>query len=184
MDKGIPEVIERLHPSQIDVLLSSVKHERDQLLLRVLYETGCTVAEVTSIKRVHIDPERNAISFFSTHHPRTACISSSLGTRLLEYMAVLGNDELGNDDFLFSGRQSGRLTARRVRQIVEHYSEMILGRMVTPHVLRYTHIAHALEKGLPLHAIQSQVGLDDLRMAQIARQLNVAHHDNYARFFH
>ena len=71
-----------------------------------------------------------------------------------------------------------------MRQIIQALGKDALGRDINPQEIRYTHIAHALSKNIPLTAIQHQVGLDTLRMTQLAEQLSPKRYTNaYETFF-
>jgi len=156
------------------------KSERDSLILRLLYETGCTVNELVNIKRS--DFEGNIIRIrpkhARNHEPRTAYISDTL---LKEIRGFCRKKPEG--DFLFSTRQSSCMTTKRIRQLVQKYcSTARIGR-VNPQVLRYTHIVHAYQRNIPLDAIQRQVGLKRSRAIEIFEQLpELETKDAYKRF--
>lgn len=163
------EGISYLNESQLKELFASLDSGRDQLLFLVLYETGCTVKELVHIKREHIDFENETISFPGEHSKskkaRVTQISPELTYQLKHFVR---NKEV--DEFLFSSRESERMSPRRVRQIVKAYGRNALQQEITPISLRYTHIAHAISRGIPLSAIQDQVGLKNLRLSQLSKQ--------------
>ena len=162
-------------------LFKVISEERSRLILQVLYETGCTVNELVHIKVSDVDFEQNSIKFPSentkTHKSRVSCVSKELIETIDHYIkhGLL---------YLFSTRQSGKITTKRVRQLILSFSKKANLPKVTPQIIRYTHIAHALRKGIPLVAIQKQIGMERLRMVQIYEALVPEEKDNaYSRFW-
>ena len=154
-------MVEYLSQQQLKRLLDLAKAPRDSLLLRVQYETGCTVSELVGIARKDILDDRILIE----HRP--CFVSASLLRDLHRYLTT------HQSPYLFCSRQSPQLTSKRVQQIVKKYLRRLDPDIdkKTPHLLRYTHIAHALAKRIPLKDIMGQTGLKPMRMAQLAEEL-------------
>jgi integrase len=155
--------------------------ERDLLILRVIYETGCTVNELVNIRAGHCDLAANTIKIRSEHarnHEQRVCvISDNLSRRL---RSIISQDE---SSYLFSTRQSASMTTKRVNQLVGKYCDIIGVKSAGPQVLRYTHIVHAYLRGIPLDAIRKQVGLKRSRAIEIFQELPVLEtKDAYRRF--
>ena len=141
-------------------LVNSVFSLRDSLILSILYETGCTVSEIVNIKIK--DLTQNHISIYE----RKSIISPILYAKIQTYFNLEGKDRI----FLFYSRQSDTLTEKRVIQIVKFYSKRV-GFEVTPQILRYTHMAHAYERNIPISNIISQVGITKQRAVQIFSEM-------------
>ena len=170
-----------LSNAQYARLLGVISEERGRLILQVLYETGCTVNELVNIKVSDVDFEQNIIKFPSdntkTHRSRVSHVSK----RLIE---TIDNFVKPGLLYLFSTRQSGQITTKRVRQLILAFSKRAKLTKVTPQIIRYTHIAHALRKRIPLAAIQKQVGMERLRMVQIYEVLVPEEKENaYDKFW-
>ena len=150
-------------------LQKSIQNKRDLLLLFVLYETGCTVSELTKIKIKEIDLVNRKIRFPSESTKSSRVKISFISKYLRDYINdfILRNSSV----YLFSTRQSSQITTKRVRQLIQFYSQKIGLGKINPQIIRYTHIAHALDRGLSLNAIQKQVGMERLRMVQIYEAL-------------
>jgi integrase len=175
--KGIPH----LSVKEWERLEALEKPDRDSLILRLLYETGCTVNELVNIKGAHCDLAANIIRIrpehSRNHEARTAYISDSLARLLKEHCSQ------NTGEYVLSSRQSQSMTTKRVRQIVHSYCSKIGLRKAGPQILRYTHIVHAYLKDIPLEAIQKQVGLRRSRAIDIFQCLpEKESKDAYRRF--
>jgi len=146
------------------------KNERDQLIVELLYETGCTVNELVNIKKSDIILNMNQLKFSPKHtrnkEPRIVYISSRLVKKIKKFCQQ--NPE---SDHLLSSRQSSTMTTKRIRQIVQGWCGKLGKKNAGPQILRYTHIVHAYLKNIPLNAIQKQVGLKRSRAIEIFSQL-------------
>lgn len=174
-------VLNYLSNEEIHKLLNFISSQRDRLLVRILFETGCTVNELIQIKNKDIDSKQNVIRFpassTKSSHAKVSCISKSLSSDITEFNA--------QGEYLFSTRQSALMTTKRVRQLIQFYGKNAgFPTKLNPQVLRYSHIAHALETGIPLNAIQEQTGLEKLRLMQIYEAIVPETLDNaYKMFF-
>lgn len=157
---------EYLQKQELERFLQSIPNERDRLLAQFLYESGCAISEVCELKTsaVHAD---GTVQF----DDRKANISAELAKKLLA----------GAGTHIFSTRQAATITAKRVQQILKPYLALVHKGKITPQLLRYTHIIHAHNQGIPLHAISEQTGLTAVRLAQILA--DVPAQKGYGQFF-
>jgi integrase len=159
-------VIEFLQREELEQLLNSIDNPRDRLLVRLLYESGCSLHEISELKA-------NAVQADGTIHfsDRKAVISAELARELLQQAST----------YIFHTRQTATITPKRVQQILKPYIAAIHKGKTTPHILRYTHIVHAYKQGLQLGAISQQTGLTPVRVAQIVAEVPQA--QGYGAFF-
>lgn len=164
---------EYLNRNQFLQLQTKTKALRDWLLVTVQYETGCTVSELINIKREDIHEQHIYIQ------QRECRVSDDLLAKLSTYVHT------HNSPYLFPSRQQPKLTAKRVQQIIKKYLQELDVALTkeTPHVLRYTHIAHAIQQNIPLSAIKQQTGLGEMRLSQIVSEVACSQEDAYARMF-
>ncbi|MEK6917175.1 MAG: hypothetical protein AABW92_05525 [Nanoarchaeota archaeon] len=151
-------------------LMYSVNSSRDSLLLRVLYEIGCSLKELISIKVSHVAGNKITINGSAI---RFSQISGKLSKDLKLY---IDSNKLAKDNFLFS------ISGRRITQLVLEHSEKFLGLKLTPHDLRYLHIVHAYLTGVHIENIANQTGLTNLRLFQIIDDFNLKPERNYNNF--
>ncbi|AJF61004.1 hypothetical protein QT06_C0001G0156 [archaeon GW2011_AR15] len=150
-------------------LIGSVSSQRDSLVIRIIYETGCSLKELAGIKVSDI--AGNMIR--TGKAARFSQISGKLSKDLKLYTE--GNS-IKKESLLFD------ISGRRISQLTESHAEKILGTRLTPHDLRNLHIMHAYLNGVYLENIAGQTGLSELRIFQIISSFNVKPERNYGNF--
>lgn len=166
-------MVEYLTQQQIRRLRELAKAPRDYLLIEVQYQTGCSVSELVDIKKTDVTPT------FIRIQGRKCFITQTLAKQLLSYA------QSHDSEYVFATRQSPQLTQKRVQQIVKGYLNKLSADIYkkTPHILRYTHIAHAIKQHIPFSAIKEQTGLGDLRLSQLFSELSEEEPQDYGRVF-
>ncbi|MBN2880444.1 site-specific integrase [Candidatus Woesearchaeota archaeon] len=162
------ENITYLEVEEIIDLVRNTKNTRDKILIQILYETGCTVSELTNIKVRDVKLRNKQIVFSENSHAkekREAHISLNLLNNIKEYL----NTRDSTSSHLLSTRQSAKMTPKRIQQLISEY--ITTKGKITPQILRYTHIAHAYNKGVGISEITKQVGLKRSRAIEIFSQL-------------
>ncbi len=149
-------MVDYLDYEEYQSFISSIERERDKLVAQFLYESGCTVSELAELKTSAIRSDGTI-----TFSDRAATISPQLAHTVLKQANA----------FAFSSRQDESITPKRLQQILKPHLARIRRGKVTPLVLRYTHIVHAYQQGLPLTTICKQTGLTPVRLAQILSNL-------------
>lgn len=178
--KRFQDTIKYLEKHELSALFKQVDDERDGLLIRLLYNTGCRVSEMCLMRVEHIDFENGFIRIpaenTKTKQSRTVWVKKELLAELDDYLEKKGVSE----GFVFTARGGRRLSSRRVQQLVHEYAvEAGIQRVyahdergrplysVTPHTLRHTHIVDALLRKVPMSIVQKQVGHKRLTTTQI-----------------
>lgn len=172
-----------LNRKELARLYHQIENSRDLLMLDLLYFSGCTVNELINIKIKDIDFSKNLIKFPAEstkgNKSRDSQVPKKLIKQIKEYVA---SEKPAM--YLFSSRQSSQITTKRARQLIQGYSQKADLGKINPQIIRYTHIAHALQKGLSLTAIQKQVGMERLRIVQIYEALVPEEEENeYEKFW-
>ncbi|HII71956.1 TPA: site-specific integrase [Candidatus Woesearchaeota archaeon] len=179
--------IQYISSEEIVKLESSIKQKRDRLLLKILYETGCTVNEAVNIAKDDIDGAHNRISFpgsiTKSKQAKTSIISQELAAKITSYTDELEKEGI-KSRYLFASRQSESMTTKRARQLILLYGKKAGLGKVLPQMLRYAHVLHAAEKGVPLEAIERQTGINKIRLVQIMDSVTRQEPaDDYMKFF-
>jgi integrase len=156
---------------------SSLTNLRDKIILKLLFETGCSVNELCAIKVTdYILPKDysqfNKIKFSN----RYSVISESLSIDLKKY--ILFRKRQG-DDYLFSQNVKKPLSVKRVEQLVN----LIYDNKIKPMQIRYMHIVYAASKGLSPDTICEQTGLLRQRVLQILDAYDMKYSQSYSLFF-
>lgn len=140
---------------RLEKVLFSSLGTRDKLLARLVFEIGCTVSELVSLKVRDIDFRTDALLLGPTRRPLR--ISEHLSYDLKQLCR--GKQPA---DHLFSTRQSARLTPRRVQQVFKEVSR-ILEVETTPQAVRAAWIRERLEAGDRQEAVLADAGISHYR---------------------
>ncbi|MGM5482032.1 MAG: tyrosine-type recombinase/integrase [Nanobdellota archaeon] len=163
-------------------LKSFRKLRRDDLILTILYSTGCTVNELVNIRLRDISFSKGTLTIRKSNSRNKNLRHVYLSSKVLKKIEDFVNE---NDsvDYLFSTRQSSKMSTKRVRQIIQNLCSKIKIKDATPQIIRYTHIAHAYKKNIPVDAILKQVGLRRSRAIEIFNQLRPSNVEDAYREF-
>jgi integrase len=157
--------------------ISSLTNLRDKIILQLLFETGCSVNELCSIKVTdYILPkdysQSNKIKFTN----RNSMISEALAINIKKYLVFRKRQD---EDYLFSQNPKKPLSVKRVEQLVN----IIYDGKIKPMQIRYMHIVYAASKGLSPDTICEQTGLMRQRVLQILDAYNMKYSQSYSLFF-
>jgi integrase/recombinase XerD len=177
-----------LAESHLQVMVALEPNPRNRILLKLLYSAGLRVSEVCNLKwrDVQARAESNfpgqVTIFGKGQKTRTVVLSSSVWNDL---MSLRG--DAGIDDPVFRSRkQQGHLTPTQVRRLVKQAAQRTpildaaIAVQVSPHWLRHAHASHALDRGAPIHLVQSTLG--HASVATTGRYLHARPSDSSARF--
>lgn len=156
---------------ELHKLINSIEDSRDRLIVKLLFELGCTQKELVNIRVRDVDFKRFSVNIHKkntrNNHERPSFISINLSNEITNYLKLQKRLEK-KAAYLLQTRQSSKMTPRRIRQIIKCYTTRIgLEGKSHPQVIRYTHLIHAYKKRIPLSAIEDQVGLKKARLIQI-----------------
>lgn len=169
------DTIKYMSKEQIERFLSSIDNVRDKLLFRLLYTTGVRIGELTKTFVHDIDFQEGIINLAAqntkTRKPRSVRIHPEV---LNELKAYLKFKKISKGYLFPSVNSKQSITIRRIQMITKKYSKKCNLGWIHPHTFRHTHIVHALMQGLPISAVQKQVGHLDLRTTQIYSDLSIA----------
>ncbi|MBN2142517.1 site-specific integrase [Candidatus Woesearchaeota archaeon] len=137
-----------------------IKDKLHQVMFDILLETGCLLSELVSIKSQDVDVKDRQITFSKIKFSkRISKISQGLSLRLKDMV-----ESLSQDEFLFSTRQSPRMSEKRAFQIIRGYARKAGIQGVGPQTIRNTMVARAMEQGISASEIQRQTGIKHLDM--------------------
>lgn len=158
--RNFRDSIKYLNREEWDRFRACIDDFRDRLIVDMLYSTGMRIGEFLKVKIEDIDFREKFIKLPAENtKTKTGRMVFTPEEILSEARAYLK----------LTRRKKGRLfdlTPRRVQQLLKKYSKKS-GVRATPHTLRHSHIVHALLDGIPIAAIQKQVGHKSLTTTQI-----------------
>ena len=143
---------------------------RDHLLALSLYLTGMRRQEVASLKLRDLERGREMIQVTGKgDKTRFVPVGEALKGRLADYVVARRKflrDIRSDDGFLFVNRFGKPLSTRSIDRIILKVGRRILGRRVTPHMLRHSFATHLLDNGADLMAIKELLGHSSLTTTQ------------------
>ena len=157
-----------LRAEEADRLANACRSPEEKLIVWILLDTGLRVSELCSLTRDNVQWQQRSLRVTGKAGPhgsrrkqRIVPLSPRIGALLEPYFAL-------NDAWFVGARQAQKIVKR-----VANRAKMT--REVTPHVLRHTWATPALQKGIPLAAVQKILGHDRLTTTAIYLNLTDSH---------
>jgi len=171
------DTIKYLTEEQLKMYIEEVKKKEDKnrhrnkLIFNLLISTGMRVTEFSLIKVQDIDFEQNLINVpyenTKTKKRRAVRVKREVLLDLKDYL-MSNNIKSG---YVFKNKDNKPLSSRLYQKLCEKYYIEELPFKPSPHTFRHTHIVIALKKGIPMNAVQQQVGHMDLKTTSIYSKL-------------
>lgn len=168
------EDLEWLTAEEMDQLARSTEKLRDELIVRMLFQTGARVTELCEIRLSDIDREERSVNIRGKGRKnRTVYYQPSLDLLMDVWIderrpAVYYADE---SEYLFPTSHSKQITRQTVEEVVREaaeeaglqteYGENADGHTlhsVTPHVIRHSFAMAALEEGWDVYTLSQALG--------------------------
>lgn len=151
-----------LTKEEISKLAGSIQNNRDRILFEILYETGCTISELTQIRKKDFDFKNSTLTIPAENTRNNKARKNNLSTQIVKRI-FLYLKKNRTKDFIFESRQSGRITERRVQQVIANYSIKSLSKRISPHDLRTTRIIHSFLDQRSIDDIEKVVGINNIQ---------------------
>jgi integrase/recombinase XerD len=177
VDKFVPRAISR---DEIEALLTQASELRtpegirDLAMLQTLYSTGMRVSELTSLDMSDIDlAESELCCGRKPDRSRTVPLSEGAITALSAYFdaarPLLRQD--ADERAVFLNHRGSRLTRQGFWLILKAHAEAASIPDITPHTIRHTFAAHALNDGQELRDIQRILGHMSISTTQVYQRV-------------
>jgi integrase/recombinase XerD len=138
-------------------MLGLERNARNAALLRLLYIAGLRISEVCALRwrdLVARDAAGQITVFGKGGKTRVILLPQPMWVRVV---ALRKRD--GPADVVFRSRQGGPLNRSQVHRIVKIAAKRAkLSAGVSAHYLRHSHASHALDRGAPVHVVQTTLG--------------------------
>ncbi|MBV9385207.1 MAG: tyrosine-type recombinase/integrase [Chroococcidiopsidaceae cyanobacterium CP_BM_ER_R8_30] len=168
--------------SEVEVqrLISLEPNVRNQVMLKLLYTAGLRVSELCSLRwrdlQARNENEGQANIYGKGGKTRVVLLPASIWS---EIMSLRGAS--GFNDPVFQSRKGGHLHPSQVMRIVRAAAQRAgIDANVSPHWLRHAHASHALDRGAPIHLVQSTLGHTSI--ATTGKYLHARPQDSSARY--
>jgi integrase/recombinase XerD len=148
-----------LDEPSVHAMIAEEPDARNQLLLRLLYNTAARVSEICRLCWQDIQKGKDGwiVTLYGKgDKTRHVLVSAETALALLEHRSGAALDA----PVFASPRQPTKpLTRQQLRRIVRAAARRVgVDRPVSPHWLRHAHVSHALDNGAPVHLVQATVG--------------------------
>lgn len=167
IDEELPQYITR---EEAHAIIGAARSDRDRLLVLTLWHTGARISEVLHLRRCDFGGDHVVLPNLKQHNSRAqkVCyVKAEYGLALLTYCEA---HSLSGTDYLFTAKRHGRKPISRqvAWEIVKGCAEragVLKPRkdgqttvVAWPHMFRHGHAVHLLRNGVPIRAVQDQLG--------------------------
>lgn len=180
--KGMTASLTFLEKSEVDSLLdapdqSASQGRRDHALLLFLYNSGARVSEATSVRIGDIDWHSKSVRITGKGNKQRRC---PLWATTLKHLHQLAGERPAEAQ-LFLNCRGEPLTRYGVHTLVERYIAKLrssvpslLGKRISPHVIRHTTASHLLQAGVDINTIRAWLGHVSLDTTNIYAETDLA----------
>jgi len=175
---------ERILPeADVHRILSQESHPRNRAILTLLYAAGIRVSELCGLSWRDLQPNGDGgqITVFGKGGlARSIQIPASVWKVVTDLRTPR---DTGNDPVFRSrkGKNEGRLRSVAVLRIVRKATARAGVELpVSPHWFRHAHASHALDRGAPIHLVQTTLG--HASITTTGRYLHARPNDSSSRF--
>lgn len=158
--KGSDRLSERiLTESQVQRMIHGFQgSERDRLILKILYATGCRVSELVGLTWQNCKTLDDGKGELNIHgkgdKTRTILVSAEMWDEVVRL-----RDGRSLAAPVFPSRTGRSLTRVQINRIVAEAAEQAgIDKKVSPHWLRHAHASHSLKRGAALNLVQKSLG--------------------------
>lgn len=165
IDTPIAEVTKHrkmLSEEEIVRLVSGDLSKRDEAILRVLYSSGMRVSELINLRWRDIIVQGDKVILVirgKGSRTRESGISASAYRSLLNVKP----GSVAEDDFVFKSSWDRQMDRTTINWLFSKLSKRI-GKKISPHWMRHSHVSHALARGANPVDVQEQVGHSSLQV--------------------
>jgi integrase/recombinase XerC len=164
--------MQRLYPT-LEATTTTWEGERNQMIMRLFYETGMRVSELIDIQDRDVDFSIGQVKITGKRNKtRYVPVSPSLLKDLQHYQH--SRDQAVQGVTLFVTRSGKKMYRKVVYVLVKSYLSTITTLPKrSPHVLRHTFATHMLNNGADLNVIKEILGHSSLAATQVYTHLSV-----------
>lgn len=165
--------VERLLQAPLLSGSSRPERVRDIAMLELLYASGMRVTELVTLNHDDISFDASTITLHGRRNTqRTLALPDRCGHSLRAWAdearpSVANRDEAA----LFVNHRGNRLTRQGFWLILKAYAERLDIEEITPHTLRHSFAAHAVDRGMGIKELQQRLGHVSSVTTQIYKQL-------------
>ena len=149
----------------ISNLKTEITNIRDRLLYIILCETGCALSEISNIKIKHISISKKKIIIPKENTKNNQKRKIKLSNYAISEFKLFSSKNQ-TKEYLFSSRQSNKLTSRRIEQIIRQITKR-LRKQKTPRDIRNEFLLKQTNISNDKKKIQKSTGLKNIKQPLI-----------------
>ncbi len=142
--------------------------QRDQLMLRILYETGIRRAELIGLRESSLDEHAKSLKVLGKRDKeRIIPIENELLHNIKCYFS-LKREKVGETEAFFVRQNGMPFEEHDVAMVVKKYMTLFSNAdRISPHVFRHSFATHLLNEGADINAIKELLGHTDLAATEV-----------------
>ncbi|MBT4175187.1 tyrosine-type recombinase/integrase [archaeon] len=149
-----------LSKKELLYLVENIENLRDNLIIRMLYDTGARVSELTNLKLKDLDlSTREVFLLGKGNKPRTVFFQKTTAKILKKY---LKSEQIASPNELIF-----KIKPITVWYNLKKLGKELISRDLRPHMLRHTRLQHMADQGVDSFLIKSYAGHSDIATTQI-----------------
>ncbi len=144
--------------------------QRDSVILEMLYATGVRVSELINIQIKDISISEKSIRILGKGSKMRKVYFNDVALRKMNNYIESGRKvlDMNQSPYLFLNRRGGKLTTRRVQQVLEEIIQKTsINKNISPHMIRHSFATHLLNEGCDLLSVQQLLGHESLTTTSI-----------------
>lgn len=170
-----------LEADELKLLVESLKVQKWKVLTQFLALSGLRFGEAAALERADIDLKNRLIHVTKTYNQAHDLVSTPktpesnrdvyIQDELLPVCKTalalsLCDSVIRMSKVLFPGSRREHIQFDMYAKYLRENSQKILGRKITPHTLRHTHVSLLIEQGISIEAVSRRVGHADSRITR------------------
>jgi len=152
--------------------------QRNRLLLYLLYTTGLRVSEAALLKSSDIHFDTGLMTVYGKGgKTRVVPLVPELLAMVQQYAGSIP-PEAAKTNYLFAvryGRSWRPMTRHALAKVIAAMGMAVLGKKISPHMLRHSLATHSLTAGWDLRSLQLLLGHERITTVQIYTHVEVSH---------
>jgi len=169
-----------LTEAEVQQLIVLEPNFRNRMMLKLLYAAGLRVSELCGLRWRDLQARSEAEGQINVYGKGGKTRVVLLPATIWRELASL-REAAGFNDPIFQSHKKGHLHPSQVMRIVRAAAHRAgIDANVSPHWLRHAHASHSLDRGAPIHLVQTTLG--HASIATTGRYLHARPQDSSARY--